>query len=527
MSSYIPAPATRMPQEVRLNGNLNNPNVPYMPTVGSTSILDLYRAKLIAGGTPPALVPVVMQQIVPWEFFKGQKFDLNRWLGDGVDNDNPPDGVRDDNSDSATSALGIGAPPEVAFAADPIGTLNHLPLGFQGVPPAYPSANLLRDGVLVRTNTGTNAYADGYWAKQMYARHLFCLAMLFLPDDPSTLEPVSGNNPGGTGNSNFYVPNFIYDTNANNRVNSRKLMIRRIAQWAINCVDFRDPDSAMTPFEFDYNPWDGWSVDGFVGMTPGPDGAWGQAGKDDNNNGFIDDRGDAGSGDDIMSLDDNLPIRGLVWGMEAPDLLITETLALHDRRVKDTDSGSGNEKKVTAMPPNNDDDLDQFRVPQGSVFVELNSPRPKLWPGQSINNKPPAGPLDLAYRAPAVLNGPPGIGYPLWRLAFSQLTKGTPGIGDPANPAVLASQNPESLTVDPLVTTGTRWVAPMSTVNFSAANPASTLQVDRFAYFCDLSTFFAPGSNEAKASFFANVAAGNQLLMQPGQYAVVGPRPLT
>ena len=27
-----------------------------------------------------------------------------------------------------------------------------------------------------------------------------------------------------------------------------------LAQWAINCVDFRDRDSIMTPFEFDMNP---------------------------------------------------------------------------------------------------------------------------------------------------------------------------------------------------------------------------------------------------------------------------------
>ena len=38
----------------------------------------------------------------------------------------------------------------------------------------------------------------------------------------------------------------------------RKLTCRTIAQWAINCVDMRDPDVIMTPFEYDENPWDGW-----------------------------------------------------------------------------------------------------------------------------------------------------------------------------------------------------------------------------------------------------------------------------
>ncbi len=39
----------------------------------------------------------------------------------------------------------------------------------------------------------------------------------------------------------------------------RKLTCRRmIAQWAVNCVDMRDSDVIMTPFEYDENPWDGW-----------------------------------------------------------------------------------------------------------------------------------------------------------------------------------------------------------------------------------------------------------------------------
>ena len=38
----------------------------------------------------------------------------------------------------------------------------------------------------------------------------------------------------------------------------RKLTCRMIAQWAINCVDARDSDAIMTPFEYDENPWDGW-----------------------------------------------------------------------------------------------------------------------------------------------------------------------------------------------------------------------------------------------------------------------------
>ena len=31
---------------------------------------------------------------------------------------------------------------------------------------------------------------------------------------------------------------------------------RQLAQWAINAVDFRDPDNIMTAFEYDNNPFE-------------------------------------------------------------------------------------------------------------------------------------------------------------------------------------------------------------------------------------------------------------------------------
>ncbi len=36
---------------------------------------------------------------------------------------------------------------------------------------------------------------------------------------------------------------------------TQEILARRIAQWAVNVVDFRDPDSIMTPFEYDVNPF--------------------------------------------------------------------------------------------------------------------------------------------------------------------------------------------------------------------------------------------------------------------------------
>src|SRR5205823_13535298 len=109
--SRIPAPSMRLPQEARSAAGVS------VPAIGSTSILDLYHSKLMSAnpGISPVALNIAMQRLVPWEFFKSQKFDINRWLGDGVDNDG--DGVRDDFKDSI--------PPngEAAFRAD-TSTLN-------------------------------------------------------------------------------------------------------------------------------------------------------------------------------------------------------------------------------------------------------------------------------------------------------------------------------------------------------------------------------------------------------------------
>ncbi|HEY2414607.1 MAG TPA: hypothetical protein VGI40_20335 [Pirellulaceae bacterium] len=519
LSSHIPAPAMRPPQEVRVNTNLNG----YLP-MGSTSILDLYRAKIGSantGYTPTALNNAV-QQVAPWEFFKGQKLDLNRWLGDGVDNDR--DGYRDDISESYVSTVNLGVNPpqttELAFRGDDLlanGTQTDnngdgnidvpnmsLPKNFVGFSPAYTNGFALYSDVAGNQYTVRTSYA----AKQLYARHLFCLAMLLLPDDMTS------------GSVYRFQPTIAYDTDASNATlyptASRQLMVRRIAQWAINCVDFRDPDSAMTPFEFDYSPFtddDGnpangtWDVDGYVGTNPGPDGAW-------------------GTGDDITtSPDDTGAFRGLVWGLEAPDLLISETLAFHDRGLKDTNqdnnsSGQGgtfvDPSKNSPMSLTPDQTLDQFRMPKGSAFIELYSPRATAWPGEPTSYKTPSGGLNLAYTSPA-------DGSPLWRLAFSKLN-GTAAISDPNNPAVLAvgtaanTQYPETVQPELVVNTGSGWSAKMSLLDTSKA-----LAVDRFAYFVN-STL----SSDANNSFVnTNISVGGTLSLFPGQYAVVGPRALT
>ena len=79
-----------------------------------------------------------------------------------------------------------------------------------------------------------------------------------------------------------------------------------------------------------------------------------------------------------------------MWGCESPDLIVTETIAFHNRGIADTDiegeddanedEGTGT-KTTDGGPDSNagglrsDEDFDQITLPEGSVFVELHAVR--------------------------------------------------------------------------------------------------------------------------------------------------------
>ncbi|MCL2622547.1 MAG: hypothetical protein FWD31_02675 [Planctomycetaceae bacterium] len=160
----------------------------------------------------------------------------------------------------------------------------------------------------------------------------------------------------------------------------RELAATRLAQWAVNVVDFTDVDAIMTPFIFDVNPFDG---NGWGARHP-------STGIDPNT-----------GTDPSLSIWNEFDRVGshvnyrLIWGMERPDLLLTETLAFHNRNVADTNLGGkalqekdaeyfdigldGIKLKDTAPPhivtkydnKDADTDYDQIRMPQGSAFMEL------------------------------------------------------------------------------------------------------------------------------------------------------------
>ena len=85
-------------------------------------------------------------------------------------------------------------------------------------------------------------------------------------------------------------------------------MTRLIAQWAVNVVAYRDHNGIMIPFPYDPNPFsgNGW------GSSPGT----------------------------------STRPQYTVWGCKRPELLITETLAFHDRRTQDLSNEVFDTKKL-------------------------------------------------------------------------------------------------------------------------------------------------------------------------------------
>ncbi len=353
------------------------------------------------------------------------------------------------------------------------------------------------------------AQANSILARQAYARQLYLLAMLLI-DDNYTF-PVTGTENLSSDEKTF-------------------LTARRIAQWAINAACFRSNDSIMVPFEFDAKPFTVEYSAKTFSATPATD-PW-------------DVDGDLTTDETTVGVS-----RGVVWGCKRPELLLTETVAFHDRRVADTNFDDNNQKKRTdsdgKTPPGPADlTLDQTRIPQGSAFFELYCTRNRsdtsaptdLYAYDSGQQK---WYLDLGIPAGGRTNpqqSADGNVYPVWRMVItgSRVTSPQP-TGYNNDVVTRLQQYPDSTSLEP-----EQFHTPNPTAFTSAASVApgqfslladgpttnpSNVAIDRIVWFMAAKPNSGTGGHLDNDRIFYGRTTGIEL--GGGEYCVVGPRPVT
>jgi len=488
----------------------------------SLSIVDLMRARIIAvNGAPPPVgagnglytlanspdlalfgnvngnpaataagVQAVWPLLAP-ELIQGLKLDINRLLGNGQDDLDPITGIVNGVVDDPNEVFS----GEIAAFPTVLGTV------------VTQALDLNNDGIYPLTTDGTNA---DYRARQLLARQLYVLMMLLVDD---RYLQASIFNPAATplvGNWPLY-----------GALLPREQAAYVIAQWAINAVDFRDADSIMTPFEFDLHPFfddDGnpangtWDVDDVVYPASGV---------------VYPANTQATAADDNPLL---RPWRGIVFGAERPALLLTETLATHDRGTDDTNLAAafagptppaGTTDTYTNDMTNPDPDFDQVRRPRGSLMVEvfnpngfMDAPRNDLLfdaglPALGLP-QPWASGLTGVNLGQTTYNGA-GLASSVWRLAvvYSPLAYGAHDLGYTGVPApVLDPRVPvlNPATIHRVAYLGTSVNAANDMVAAAAAlNPLLEVPVNRSFYVDQTITGVA-----------------TPLIVAPDSYAIIG-----
>jgi hypothetical protein len=463
------APRGALPYYMR-NNPTNGMNWANYGNPAGGSILDICGARVAAEvfnqtGTAPieSVKQTVVKQIMPFEFYHGEMFNLNRPFGNGVDDDG--NGVVDEPGETNNNAPGFAATEQAwtagAFAIAPAAGGGAWPLNDAQNHWWYPPSG----APMAYTNPGyPNSLINGdphLFARQLYARHLYCMLLLFC--DPNYVTAT--------------MPATV--TESLGPAQLQALFCRRMAQFAINAVDNRDPDAIMTPFEFDLNPWDGWNVDGDLTTD---ETAW-----------------------------DASVVRGVVWGMEQQDLVLKETISFHDRRVRDTANDMPAQDRAGG-----DNDVDQLRLPEGSTILELYCSR-----ARTLNNPklpvelydPVTGRLDVA-RMTGVSSYDNAV-HPVWQIAISGYMG---ALGTDTRPNTLVGTYPDSFSLEPtLDPTGA------NAIRTNLFDPTQTIPIERFVWFSNVEP--AAATNMTDRTFIN--AAGWDVSLDPGSYLVVGPRAST
>ncbi len=483
-------------------------------------------------------VPVAaVRNLFPLEFSRGLAMDLNRPFANGIDDDG--DGEIDEPNEFMTDqggSQGVTYTGQLSRYVNAAGGVGYV----AGVLENYFEANQFDQTLSMQQKmallgvdpnvsyTGgspTNPIFWGQETRQLYARHLYCLAQLIVPHDymfPSISKPYYMGLLQRERDTS--ISQAERDTAS---ATIRNLRGRILAQWAVNVVDFRDADSVMTRFPYDPDPFrDVSGADSFV---------W--------------DIAQGGS-------------TNVVWGMEQPELLLTESLATHDTRVRH--DAMANPKR-----------FDQYRTPQGSLFLEFFCPRSTAYGAASGDNQQATGAPSSLYTTRGSAEPRPGsvaldLGrltpaltgfarFPVWRVYISGPTDitSTPMLKTPNQRLMANPHNPggavnrHELTYQFAegnwqysasgVVTQSQTDASHSGLAFDLAHDANEAlqppQPDdsRILLFARdpadstmpfIPTFAnCPGVADPDAQVFVNRTGPRSLL--GGQYLVVGPRPET
>ena len=488
---------------------------------------------------------------------QGLRMDVNMPFGNGFDDNN--NGVVDEPREWAAG----GSLNGTVNAGYNLGANQEIQLAFDGN----------RDG-------NYNPVLDEE-PRQQFAKELYCLMMLLidqnyvqpLPTSVAAAATSSGayivgaeSGVGYTGSDTLYpyitASNPVTGATVAQEKMRRWLTARRMAQWAINVVDFRDRDAIMTPFEFDADPFfdndndtnneanlqahlplsnGTWDVDGYLIPTTMADGF----------------------------NDTNRAWRGVVWGCEYPDLLLTETAAFHDRRTQNLKSAAagGTNYLTFKTEPNalmgssgsmTDTDInwDQRRIPQGTALFELyatGNPNNPALPRELYSLNPATGDLtlDLARTASVTTTAGTQV-YPVWRLAITQshyMPNSELPVTTTANmnmsiadrlreyPATCSLElRDPGMSVLPVLTTpafsglvsGSEQYVPIERVVTFVQNPTAAILANaKVGLTCSKTTATDVSGIEVYANYinYANTVTTNTNYSQvlPGDYVVVGP----